>query len=65
MALVNPSSYEAGLFSRSGFRRLPKAVLPHDSNFILKLHRALPDNLKERLHDFENWYFGFADYDLF
>lgn len=65
MTLVNPSSYEAKLLSRQGFKKLPRVILPHDSNFIIKLHRDLPDDLKQRILDFENWYFSFADYDIF
>ena len=65
MTLVNPYSSEAKILTRQGFKNLPKRVLPHDSKFIIKLHRDLPGDLKQRLLTFENWYFSFADYDIF
>jgi len=65
VALVNPFSVEAGILSRNGFKVLPKAILPHDSNFILRLNRELPNDLNDKLSDFNRWYFSFADYDIF
>jgi len=65
VTLVNEYSFEAGMLAKSGFRKIPKAILPHESNFILKFHRDLPRDLKNRIKKFENWYFSFADYDLY
>ncbi len=65
VTLVNYFSYEAGVLSKSGFRKIPKKILPHESNFILKFHDNLPVELKNRMKKFENWYFSFADYDIF
>jgi hypothetical protein len=65
VTLVNPHSYEAQILSQNGFRALPKAILPHESNFIVKLHTDVSQSLMLKLHSFENWYFSFADYDIF
>ncbi|MGA2109341.1 MAG: hypothetical protein ABSH25_17055 [Syntrophorhabdales bacterium] len=66
ITLVNPLSYEGKVLHNLGFRRLPGLVLPHDTNFILRLHTAaLPERLTRKLRSFEDWYFSFADYDTF
>jgi GNAT superfamily N-acetyltransferase len=65
ITLVNPHSYEGEALAQMGFRRLSRAVLPHDSNFIIRLHGEVPENLSNRLYDFKSWYFSFADYDIF
>ena len=65
IVLVNPYSYEASLFGKHGFRQMPRGFLPHDSNFILKLHADIPEGPASKLHRFENWHFSFADYDIF
>ena len=65
ITLVNPHMYETSVLSRLGFRPLPRAMLPHDSNLIIKFHKDLPDKLSHQLSRFENWFFSFADYDIF
>jgi hypothetical protein len=65
ITLTNAYSAEAKLLFHDKFRYLPKAILPHDSNFILKLHRNLPGGTKRLLYDFNRWCFSFADYDIF
>lgn len=65
ITLVNPFSHEGQLLFHNGFKRLPRAILPHDSSFILKLYINMSDHLTSDLQRFENWYFSFADYDIF
>jgi len=63
--LVNSLSPEAKLLGRNGYKKLTKKILPHDANFILKFHGRQSAELIRRLRDFRNWYFSFADYDIY
>lgn len=63
--LVNSHSHEARMLAENGYRRSPKKILPHESNFILKFHGDVPKDLRDKLSHFRQWYFSFADYDIF
>ncbi len=65
MTSMNPSSAEMRLLVENGFRKMPKKILPHESNFIFRAFGNQPANLISDLANFENWYFSFADYDIF
>ena len=65
ITLVNPNCFEAGLFLRHDFRELPSIILPHNSSFIIRLHKNISDRIAGKVMDFKNWYFSFADYDIF
>lgn len=65
ITLLNPYSFEARALNNHGFYRLPNIIMPHESNFIIKLHDSLSGNIATNLYDFKKWYFSFADYDIF
>lgn len=65
MVLANPLSYEGMVLGKNGYRRLPKTILPHECNFCIKLHGDQPPELAEDFSKFENWFFSFADFDIF
>ena len=63
--LVNPFSYEAQILTKNGFGEVSKRILSHENNFILKFHGDQPKDLISLLKNYNNWYFSFADYDIF
>jgi hypothetical protein len=65
VTLDNSECYEAKLLKSNGFRILPKKVLPHESNFIFKLHGKHQSHFFDNLCNFSKWHFTFADYDIF
>jgi hypothetical protein len=65
VTLVAPSCPEARLLRKNGFRVFSKKLLPHDSNFIIKVYSRESPDLINTLHTFDKWYFSFADYDIF
>lgn len=65
VTLSNPFSYEASELLGNGYRRLPKQILPHEANFILKFNGYQSEQLTNLMNAFENWYFSFADFDLY
>lgn len=65
IALSNADTIETKLMSHSGFKVMSKRVLPHESNFILKILNQHPDFKVKEIARFRDWYFSFSDYDIF
>jgi len=64
-SMMNIYSLEGKLLLKQGFRRIPKRFLPHECNFIIRFHDFPDEETKNQLIRFENWYFTFADFDIY